>query len=202
MLCMLQRYPPEALDHGAGDESCLDVIAVDRSRVALEEFLEAYEPRYRAACDAFQSWDRDKRTEWTSAHDDMLDELARKYCVHGSLIPDTESRIVEALEGPRIDAADEDTQVPRRDLMNEWPAGEPGRADWARSQEEGRIGMPKQRDPETLDIMIKARVARLYADALTAAYDDWRRTHPERPAAEIFDEAFERALRRRRGEAA
>jgi hypothetical protein len=97
MFCLLQLYPPEALDHGEGDEPCLDVIAVDRSRVALEEFLEAYEPRYRAACDEFQSWDRDKSAEWTEAHDGMLDELAHKYCVHGSLIPDTEFRIVEAL---------------------------------------------------------------------------------------------------------
>ena len=65
MFCLLQLYPPKALDHGEGDEPCLDVIAVDRSRVALEEFLEAYEPRYRAACDEFQSWDRDKSAEWT-----------------------------------------------------------------------------------------------------------------------------------------
>ena len=35
--------------------------------------------------------------EWTSAHDAMLDELARKHLVYGSLIPDTEFRIVEAL---------------------------------------------------------------------------------------------------------
>lgn len=95
MFVLLQLYPPEAADLSKRD--CLDVLAVDGSRVALEAFLEAYEPRYMAACNEFQSWDRDKSKERSEAHDDMLDELAHKYCVRGSLIPDTEFRIVEAL---------------------------------------------------------------------------------------------------------
>ena len=95
MFCLLQLYPPEAADHDERD--CLDVIAVDGSLDALEAFLEVYEPRYRAASDEFQTWDADKDVEWTPAHDDKLDELARKYLVHGSIIPDTELRIMEAL---------------------------------------------------------------------------------------------------------
>ena len=90
MFVLLQCYPFEAADYGERD--CLDVIAIDSSRVALEEYLDAYEPRYQAACDEFQSWDHDKSTEWSSAHDDMLDELAHKYCVHGSIIPETDAR--------------------------------------------------------------------------------------------------------------
>lgn len=76
MFCLLQIYPPEAADHGERD--CLDVLAVVRSRVALEEYLEAYEPRYTAACTEFAAWDADKGAEWTEEHDDMHDELAQK----------------------------------------------------------------------------------------------------------------------------
>ena len=68
MFCLLQLYPPEAADYGERDEPCLDVIAVDRSRVALEEFVAAYEPRYQAACAEFAAWDEDKGVEWTPAH--------------------------------------------------------------------------------------------------------------------------------------
>ena len=50
-----------------------------------------------AACAAFAEWDQDKSAEWTPAHDDILDELARKYLVYGAIVPETEFRIVEAL---------------------------------------------------------------------------------------------------------
>ena len=49
------------------------------------------------ACAEFAEWDQDKSAEWTPAHDDLLDRLAHKYCVYGSIIPDTEFLIVEAL---------------------------------------------------------------------------------------------------------
>ena len=58
--------------------------------------------------------------------------------------------------------------------------------------------MPKPRDPETLDVMIEARIARLYADALVAANEDWKRTHPEKSAVQHLDEALQRVLARRR----
>ena len=56
--------------------------------------------------------------------------------------------------------------------------------------------MPKPRD--TLNLMIEARVARLYADALRAANEDRKRTHPEKSAVQYFDEALQRVLARRR----
>ena len=54
------------------------------------------------------------------------------------------------------------------------------------------------RSPETLELMIQARIARLYADALVAANEDWKRTHPEKPIGERFDELVQKALARRR----
>ena len=39
MFCLLQLYPPEAADHDERD--CLDVIAVENSLAAVEEFLES-----------------------------------------------------------------------------------------------------------------------------------------------------------------
>ena len=48
---------------------CLDILAVDSSRIALGEFLEAYEPRYHAACVEFETWDRDNGDKWTSEHE-------------------------------------------------------------------------------------------------------------------------------------
>jgi len=51
MFVLLQIYPPEASDN---DDwcCCLDVITVSLSKVARE-------PRYRAACAAFDTWDAD-----------------------------------------------------------------------------------------------------------------------------------------------
>ena len=57
--------------------------------------------------------------------------------------------------------------------------------------------MTKQRSPETLEIMIEARVARLRADALVAANEHWKATHPEKSAAQRLDEALKRVLARR-----
>ena len=93
MYCLLQLYPPEAADDDERD--CLDVIAVNRSHAALERFLETYEPRYKAACDAFQEWDN-LDNEWTDAHEVKLEELRVRYDLRGTVIPDTEFSIVEA----------------------------------------------------------------------------------------------------------
>jgi hypothetical protein len=35
-----------------------------------------------ASAEAFEAWDRDKTGDWTSAHDDMSEELARKHRVY------------------------------------------------------------------------------------------------------------------------
>lgn len=51
---------------------------------------------------------------------------------------------------------------------------------------------------ETLELMIEARIARLHLDALRAANEDWKRTHPEKSGAQILDEALQRVLARRR----
>ena len=56
----------------------------------------------------------------------------------------------------------------------------------------------KHHDPETLAAMIDARTARLYLDALKTANENWRRTHPEKSGAQIFDEALRLVLARRR----
>jgi hypothetical protein len=72
---------------------CLDVIAVDGSRIVLEEYLARYEPRYHAACADFETWDRDNGDEWTPEHDRQMDVLAAKHHVCGPLISDTTFRI-------------------------------------------------------------------------------------------------------------
>ena len=76
---------------------CLDILAVDSSRIALGEFLEAYEPRYHAACVEFETWDRDNGDEWTSEHERKLDELTHRHRVHGAIVSGTTFRILESL---------------------------------------------------------------------------------------------------------
>jgi len=60
MFVLLQIYPPEASDDG--DETPLDVIAVDASEAVLRRYLAAYEYRYRAACEDFDAWTIWRRT--------------------------------------------------------------------------------------------------------------------------------------------
>jgi hypothetical protein len=57
MFVLLQVYPPEAIAEDDDFCCCLDVIAVDPSRMRLEQFLAGYEPRYRAAVAEFVLWD-------------------------------------------------------------------------------------------------------------------------------------------------
>ena len=94
MFVLLQLYPPEAADRVERD--CLDVIAVG-SLVQVEEFLEAYEPRYLAACHEFTEWDKGTSDDWTSEHERKMEELARWHGVCGALIPGTQFRILERL---------------------------------------------------------------------------------------------------------
>ena len=98
MYVLLQLYPPEAA--GDGDETPLDVIAVDASEAALQRYLAAYEYRYRAACEDFDAWD-DISKDWDAEHDRMHGELLSKYQVYGSLISGTKFEIVECLSGGR-----------------------------------------------------------------------------------------------------
>jgi hypothetical protein len=86
MYVLLQIYPPEAADH-EDRCCCLDVIAVSASETELEQFLAAYEPRYRVACREFDRWDADLAGEdWGEEHDRQLEEIAVKHAVFGSLI--------------------------------------------------------------------------------------------------------------------
>src|SRR5262249_5863589 len=94
---LLQIYPLEAA--GTGDETPLDVIAVDVSEAELERYRMAYEYRFRAACEDFDAWDSDLAKDWGSEHDRMHDELLDKYQVHGSLIAKTKFKIVECRSG-------------------------------------------------------------------------------------------------------
>ena len=98
MYVLLQLYPPEAA--GDGDETPLDVIAVDASEAALQRYLAACEYRYRAACEDFDAWD-DISKDWDAEHDRMHGELLSKYQVYGSLILGTKFEIVECLSGGR-----------------------------------------------------------------------------------------------------
>ena len=102
---LLQVYPLEA----AGDDDttcCLDVIAVDGSEAALEEYLESYEPRFRAACAEFIAWDKDRTDDWGLTHDNKVAELLRKHRVYGSLISAATFKILECLGGRKADAVD------------------------------------------------------------------------------------------------
>src|SRR5262245_3352904 len=96
MYVLLQVYPAEATAEDGSDDCCccFDVIAVDPSKAALERFLAAYEPRYRAACAAFDLWD-DMSKDWGEEHDRMQAELTGKYDVHGCLIQGTRFKIVD-----------------------------------------------------------------------------------------------------------
>jgi len=99
MFVLLQVYPPEA----TGDDDrccCLDVIAVDPSEAALEQYLAAYQPRYQAATTEFDLSD-DMAGDWGPAHDCMHMELTDKYDVYGSLIQGTRFKIVRCLAGAR-----------------------------------------------------------------------------------------------------
>jgi hypothetical protein len=98
MFALLQIYPGEAA--GADDPTPLDVIAVDASEAALQRYLAAYKPRYRAACQAFDAWD-DMSGDWGPQHDCMCVELLRRYQVYGSLISETKFKIVECLSSGR-----------------------------------------------------------------------------------------------------
>jgi hypothetical protein len=101
MFVLLQIYPPEATaEDGSDDNCCLDVIAVDPSEAALERYLAAYAPRYRAACKAFDSWD-DMAEDWGPVHDRMIKDLLDRYDVRGSLIQGTRFRILECLTSGR-----------------------------------------------------------------------------------------------------
>jgi hypothetical protein len=76
------------------------VIAVDPSEAALERYLAAYAPRYRAACKAFDFWD-DMAEDWGPVHDRMIKDLLDRYDVRGSLIQGTRFRILECLTSGR-----------------------------------------------------------------------------------------------------
>jgi hypothetical protein len=99
MFALLQISPPEAA--GDDDPHPLDVIAVDDSSERLAKFLADYRERHRAACVDFDAWDRDKSVDWTVAHDDMSDELERKYQVCGPLISDMTFELIEVWDPPR-----------------------------------------------------------------------------------------------------
>jgi hypothetical protein len=98
MYVLLQLYPPEAA--GDGDETPLDVIAVDASEAALQRYLAAYKYRYRIACADFEDWD-DHTKDWGPEHDHMHNVLKHNYQVHGSLIEGTTFKIVECLSAGR-----------------------------------------------------------------------------------------------------
>jgi hypothetical protein len=91
-------YPPEA--PGDGNETPLDVIAVDASEAELERYLAAYEHRYRAACKAFDAWD-DLTKDWGAEHDRECYELRRRYQVYGGLITGTKFKILRCRSGGR-----------------------------------------------------------------------------------------------------
>jgi len=67
---------------------CLDVLAAYSSRSRLEQYLAAYEGRYRAAVPEFDLWD-DISKDWGLEHDRMTEEPLDKYQVFGSLIART-----------------------------------------------------------------------------------------------------------------
>jgi len=94
MFVLLQIYPPEAA--GDGDETPLDVIAVDASEAKLRGFLASYRFRYAAACEDFDAWD-DMSKDWGGEHDRMHHELRQEYQVRGSLIKGTTFKIVKCL---------------------------------------------------------------------------------------------------------
>jgi hypothetical protein len=95
MFVLLQIYPLEATaEDGSDDNCCLDVIAVDSSKAALERFLAVYKPRYRAAVAAFEHWD-DMTKDWSEEHDRMCEALQNRYDIHGSLVAGTRFKILE-----------------------------------------------------------------------------------------------------------
>jgi len=97
MFVLLQVYPFDAVDHG--DECCcLDVIAVDASKAEFEQYLVAYERRYRTAVALFDAWD-DMSKDWGEEHDRKQEELQDRYQVYGSLIWETWFKIVEVEAG-------------------------------------------------------------------------------------------------------
>jgi hypothetical protein len=96
MFALLQIYRLEA--HGPDDPYPLDVLVVNPSETALENYLADYRPRYEAAVAEFNAWDKAISTnEWTEQHNIMLDECADKHGVFGSLIEETRFKIVEVL---------------------------------------------------------------------------------------------------------
>jgi len=101
MFVLLQVYPLEATaEDGSDDNCCLDVIAVESSKARLEQYLAAYESRYRAAVAEFGLWD-DMSKDWYDEHDRMCEELLDKYDIHGSLIAGTRFKILESQASSR-----------------------------------------------------------------------------------------------------
>jgi len=97
MFILLQVYLIEGADLDEDDaDCCLDAIATASSEVELEQFLDSYKLRYRAACQAFDAWD-DLREEWGEQHDYRHAEIAAKHGVYGSLVAGTKFRIVPCL---------------------------------------------------------------------------------------------------------
>jgi hypothetical protein len=101
MFALLQVYPAEAMADDYSDaQACLDIIAVGHSEGELARFLTDYAPRYLAACAAFDAWDADQSDEWGPEHDAKTAELEVEHQICGSLIRETEFKIVEILDGP------------------------------------------------------------------------------------------------------
>jgi hypothetical protein len=81
---------------GDGDETPLDVVAVAPSEDELGRYLAAYWPRYEAACREFDAWDSGLAKEWGPEHGFVLEDVARKHGVHGSLIEGARFEILES----------------------------------------------------------------------------------------------------------
>ena len=84
MFVWTECYPFEAADYGERD--CLDVIAIEVQGSLLEEYLDAYGLTIKPPVTSSNHGIDDKALSGGLAHDDMLDELVQKSCVHGSII--------------------------------------------------------------------------------------------------------------------
>jgi hypothetical protein len=89
---VLQKLPPEALDGDEGRYGAVDVLAVGSEQEA-ESFLQDYQRRHQAACQAWRAWDADKSREWDSTFDNKHAEICERHQVC-TLIEDVVFEIV------------------------------------------------------------------------------------------------------------
>jgi hypothetical protein len=89
MFALLQVYSLQC-SSSSGDEidDLVDVIAVDASEERLERFLEDYRERHRRAAAELEERLEALGDDWQAAQEQLHDEIADKYRVHGSLIPE------------------------------------------------------------------------------------------------------------------